>query len=375
MERVVEIVRKEIRQLRRDRQMLPLLLAVPVLQLVLFGFAISTDIKHLRVAVCDLDRSAASRAIVRALGSSEYFDIAGFVDAYGDIDRWLDQGRASIGLVMPPTLDRDLASGRTARIQVLLDGTDATAGTVALAYLARFLQEQSVRLLAARSDRRGPVASAGPRIEAETRFWYNPLLLTVVFMVPGAMCVIVGMSATIATALAIVREREIGTMEQLIVTPLRPWELMVGKTIPFLAVGIFNMTAVLIANALIFRVPMRGSLMVLYGTFALFLVCSLAVGLLISTVSRTQQQAILSAFFFLMPNFLLSGFIFPIENMPVVLQWVTFLLPLRYHLAIVRGVFLKGLGLAEISDQIWPLAALTVAIMALAVWRFQKRLD
>lgn len=375
MNRVFELVRKELRQLRRDRQMLPFLFVVPVVQLMLFGFAISTDVKHLRVAVCDMDRSRTSRDIVREMGSSEYLDIVGALESLSEADRWLDSGAAAVVVILPAGMERDLGAGRTVPVQALIDGSDATTGTVAMGYVTRYLQTRSARLVAERRERSGARVAALPGVEAETRFWYNPLLASAMFMVPGAMAAIIGMAATIATALAIVREREIGTMEQLIVTPLKSWELMLGKTLPFLAVGLINVTAVLIANAMVFQVPLRGSLTLLYGVSALFLVSSLAVGLLISTVSQTQQQAILTAFFFLMPNFLLSGFMFPIENMPIVLQWVTTLLPLRYFLVVVRGIFLKGTMLPGMLDQLLPLAALTLGIMTVAVWRFRKRLD
>ncbi|NUQ71652.1 MAG: ABC transporter permease [Chthonomonadales bacterium] len=375
MQRVIELVRKEFRQLRRDRQMMPMMLVAPVIQLIVFAFAISTDIRNLPVAVCDMDRTASSRDLIRELTSSEYFRLIGRFDRHGDADRWLDEGRASVIIIVPRGFERDLKSGDTADLQVLLDGSDPNTATVAMSYLSRLIQSRSVRILSDRSIRSGRVAASSPSITAETRTWYNPTLASALFMVPGAMCVIIGMSATIATALAIVREREIGTMEQLIVTPLQSWELMLGKTLPYLAVGMVNMAAILIANALIFHVPVRGSLTLLLALGGVFLIASLYLGLLISTLSRTQQQAMLTAFFFLMPNFLLSGFMFPIANMPQVLQWATTLLPLRYFLVMVRGIFLKGSGFSEMTDQFWPLTIITVAIGVVAVSRFQKRLD
>jgi len=375
MERVLELARKEVRQLRRDRQILPFLLIVPVFQLILFGYAISTDIKHVPVVVCDFDHTRISREISREIASSEYLEVVGQVCRLAEVDRWLDSGRATVALVIPKHLQRDLVAGRAAVLGVIVDGADPTAGTVAANYLVRYAQDRSLRMRTAALMRRGVTRAAMPWVEAETRYWYNPLLRSAWFMVPGAMAAIVGMAATIATALALVREREAETMEQLIVTPLKPWELMLGKTIPFLVIGVINVTAVLIANALIFHVPVRGNLGLLYGLAIVFLVSSLSVGLLISTVSRTQQQAILTAFFFLMPNFLLSGFIFPIENMPLVLQWVTELIPLRYFLVIVRSIFLKGTPAACLMDQAIPMALLSAGFMLLAVWRFRKRLD
>ena len=375
MQRVFEVVRKEFRQMRRDRQMVPFLFIVPVMQLILFGYAISADVKHVRVAVCDQDRTAESRDLVRALGSSEYFDLVGAMSRPDDARRWLDDGRASVALIIPLHFQRDTRAGDTASVQALLDGSDANTGTVAMGYLSALFQGRAARLQMQRLQRIGLPRPSIPGIQAETRVWYNPTLSTAMFMVPGVMCVILGLVATVSTALTIVHEREIGTMEQLIVTPLRPWELMLGKTLPFLVVGFANIAAILIANALLFQVPLRGSLLLLLGLAAVFLCASLGIGLFISTVSRTQQQAMMTAFFFLMPNFLLSGFIFPIENMPRVLQLVTYLLPMRYFLVIARDIFLRGSGFASVADQVWPLVALTVIIMAVSVLRFQKRLD
>ncbi len=375
MQRVFELVRKEFRQLRRDANMLRILLIVPIVQLIVFAYAISTDIKNLRVVACDLDRTAASRDLVRALGASEYFRIVGHMTRPNDADAWLDRGTACIALIIPPGFTRDIERGQSAPVQILLDGSDANTGTVALAYLSRFFRARSEKIAMEHALRASPGRRTWNGIAAETRVWYNPTLASSAFMVPGAMCVIIGLAATIATALAIVKEREIGTIEQLIVTPIKSWELMLGKTLPYLTVGLINAAAILVANALLFHAPMRGSLALLLSVTALFLVSSLAVGLLISALSRTQQEAMLTAFFFMMPNFLLSGFMFPIQNMPEVLQWITTVLPLRYYLVIVRGVFMKGSGLADVADQLWILALLTVVIMLLAISRFGKRLD
>lgn len=375
MQRVFEVVRKEFRQMRRDRHMAPFLFIVPVMQLILFGYAISTDVKHLRVAVCDLDRTAESRDFIREMLSSEYFDLVGTMDRQADARRWLDDGRASLVLVVPLHFQRDARGNQTAPVQVLLDGSDANTGTVAMGYLAGLIQARAARWQVERLRHLGMGRPAIPGIEPETRVWYNPTLATALFMVPGVMCVIIGLVATVSTALTIVHEREIGTMEQLIVTPLRSWELMVGKTLPFLFVGYTNIAFILVANSLLFHVPLRGSLALLLGIAALFLCASLGIGLFISTVSHTQQQAMMTAFFFLMPNFLLSGFIFPIENMPWVLQLFTYVLPMRYFLVITRDIFLRGSGFALVADQVWPLAVLTALIMTVSVLRFQKRLD
>jgi ABC-2 type transport system permease protein len=373
--RVLDFVLKEFRQLRRDRRMLPFLFVVPVFQLVLFGYAVSTDIKHLKVMVCDLDHTAESRDMILAMSHSEYFDYEGQIADYRDVQAVLDRGQAQIVLVIPRGFERDVKAGDTAQVQALLDGSDATTGTVAMGYVGKLLQARALRLLEERLNRAGLGRLAGAGAQAQIRLWYNPALETANFMIPGVMCVVVGLIATVLTAMTIVKEREVGTIEQLIVTPIRPWELMIGKMLPFLVVGYVNLTVILLVNAFVFHVPMRGSIALLAGLAGLFLIASLGVGLLISTVSQTQQQAQFAAVFFLMPNMLLSGFMFPIQNMPYALQLVTFLLPMRYFLVIARDIFMKGSGIGLLWDQVVPLALLTAGILLVAIARFQKRLD
>lgn len=373
--RVRDFVLKEFRQIRRDRRLLPFLFIVPALQLTLFGYAVSTDIKHLKVMVCDLDQTTQSRSLIRDFTTSEYFEYLGHLDGYQDVQPVLDTGQAQIVLVIPRGFARDIRAGDTAQIQVLLDGSDANSGTIAAGYIGKLIQARAIRLLEERLNRAGMRSLVGAGVSAQVRLWYNPALESVVYMIPGVMCVVVGLIATILTALTIVKEREVGTMEQLIVTPVRSWELMIGKMLPFLIVGYVNMAVILILNALLFHVPLRGSLTLLLGLACLFLIASLGIGLLISTVSQTQQQAMFGAFFFVMPNMLLSGFMFPIESMPAVLQYVTYLLPMRYFLVIARAIFLKGSGIVLLWDQVLPLAGLMVGILLIATIRFRKRLD
>jgi len=355
--------------------MAPFLIAMPVFQLVLFGYAVSTDVRHVQTVVCDLDNSPTSRLLVHDLVHGGYFDLVSSVQSPSDAVRFLDEGRASLALVIPRDLHRDIARGDTVTVQALFDGSDGGTATVGLAYVNRAVARRGLIVLNERMQRAGSNALVGARLSADTRVLYNPGLETRNFMVPGVVCVVVGLAMTVASALAIVREREIGTMEQLIVTPVRPWELMVGKLVPYLLIGYVDLVAILMIGDRLLGVAVRGSLSLLLLLAGVFLVAQLAIGLAISTVSRTQQQAMLSSVFFLMPNMLLSGFIFPIANMPPVLQAATYALPMRYFLVIVRGIYLKGNGIGQLYGEIWCLVALAVAILAAAASRFRKTYD
>jgi ABC-2 type transport system permease protein len=372
---VRDVALKEFRQVRRDRRILPFMFAVPVIQLLLFGFAVSTDIKRLELVVCDMDRSSESRQLIRMVQGSEYFRYRGDVPDLRGAGRALDTGAAKIALVIPPGYQRDIARGRTAVVQALLDGSDANAGSVASGYLGRLAQTRSAVLLENRLARLGAFRPTAGGLEPRLRLWYNPGLESALFMIPGVMAIVMGLVATSLSSMCIVREREIGTMEQLLVTPLRAWELMLGKMLPYLAVGYVNLTAILVVNALVFHVPLRGSLGLLALLTGVYLVAQVGLGLLISVTSRTQQQAQYLTAFFFMPNMLLSGFMFPIENMPDALQVVTYALPARYFIVISRAVFLRGSDAWTLLDQIVPLCALSLLLLAAAARQFHKRSD
>ena len=373
--RILDLILKEFRQLRRDRRLLPIIFIMPLVQLVLFGYAVSTDVKHLKTVVCDQDRTPESRTLMQDLTGSEYFDEVGRLDQPDGVRQWLDSGRASIAIVIPWGYAGNLQQGHTAVVQALVDGTDANTGTVAVGYLGKIVQARGGKAFRTRLSRIGLAAAAQGGVNPSVQIWYNPGLESSRFMVPGVMCTVVAMVVLILTALSLVRERETGTMEQLIVTPVRPWELIVGKMAPYLVVGYGNIAVILAAAELIFRLPIRGSLWLLAGGSGLFLVASMATGLLISTTAQTQQQAMMVATFFILPNQLLSGFIFPLENMPPALRLMTYFMPMRYYLVTVRGIFLKGNGLAELWDQFIPLAVLAAGVLVVATLRFRKNLD
>jgi ABC-2 type transport system permease protein len=372
--RILRIIRKEFIQLRRDPRLLRLVLFAPVFQLFIFGYSVTTDVTHISTAVLDEDRTSASRALTERFVRSRYFDFDHDLSHPDEIDRLLDTGKAQMVLRIPRDFATDLARGRTAEVQIILDGSDSMTASIVSGYANGVIREHSARIAAERLDRVRARIPRLPSLDPRLRVWYNPELKSVYFMVPAIMCTILLVVTTLLTSLAIVKEREIGTLEQLIVTPIRPRELMLGKTVPFVIIGFVDMTLVLLAAVLWFRVPVAGSIPLLFLLSAAFLLTTLGIGLFISTISRTQQQAMMTTFFFLLPSFLLSGFMFPIENMPRLIQYITYAIPLRYFLVIVRGIFLKGNGLAVLWPQVAILAAFGLAIMWLAAARFQKRL-
>lgn len=374
--RVWDFVVKELRQMRRDPRLMMMILMMPILQLLLYGYAVTTDVRHLKTVFCDLDHSSQSRSVIESiLASPEYFDDAGYVDDERQAQLALDRGAASIVMVIPRGFGRAIAKGQTASLQALLDGSDPNAGTIGSGYLAKIVAAQAAKILQTRATEAGlsDVAAAG--VDARIQVWYNPTLESSYSLVPGVMCMIVSNLTIILSALAIVRERELGTIEQLLVTPMKAHELMLGKLIPYLLMGFADVVVILVLSDILFGIPMRGSVWLLVAIAGLFMLGSLGIGLLVSTTSKTQQQAQMLASLFIMPNMMLSGFMFPIANMPTWLQPITFLLPMRYFLASVRGIMMKGNGFGDLSGEVWPLALLSVSIFIAAILRFQKRLD
>ena len=363
MKAILNILVKELRQLRRDPKIVPILFIAPVIQLFILGYAATTDIKRVELAVCDLDRTAASRDLTAAFTSSTYFRAVAAVDAQPGLDALVLSGRARLGVTIPAGFGAERAAGRPGRVQLLADGSDATTGTIGLGYAASVLQLAAQR------------AGIEPLVELRPLVLYNPDLLSQNFMVPAVLALILMVMTMMLTAMALVRESEIGTMEQLLVTPIKPGQLIVGKLVPYALVGLVEVLTALPIVLFWFRVPLRGSLLTLLVLTLPFMLCTLGLGLLVSTLSRTQQQAMmLAAFVFMMPQIYLSGLIFPIQNMPELFQWVTYLVPLRYYVVILRGVFLKGVGYAVLWPQALALLGLGTAILTLARLRFRRRL-
>lgn len=377
------VVVKEFLQLRRDRRMIPVIFVAPVLQIVVFGFAVNTDVTKVPLVLVDQDHTAASRDLVLRFVGSGTFELVAREDSPSAVEPWLVSGRAQVALVIAAGFAEEAGRGGTPAVQVIADGSDASPATVALGHAGALVQQASAELVRARVGALGRVLSeegrptpAPGRVEAVPRVFYNPDLKSRWFYVPAVLAMILMILTMLLSAMGVVREKEIGTLEQLMVTPIRPWQLLVGKLFPFGVIGlaqVFVITAVAVRG---FGVPLRGSFLLLLLFSQLFIFSTLGLGLLVSTVVRTQQQAMMAATFMLMvPMVYLSGLIFPIENMPYAIQLVTYLIPARYYANVLRGVFLKGSGL----DVLWPeavvLLGMGLAILATAALRFRKRLD
>jgi len=370
------MVQKEFAQIRRDRRMVFILFAAPVLQLILFGYAANLDVRDIPLAVCDLDHSPAGREIQSAFIHSGYFELTAWAGRLEEVDRIIDNGRAALALVIPRGYGADVRAGRTAVLQLVVDGTESRSAMIGLSYAGMIAGRTGQRLMLETMGRRLPAGALEPApVDPSLRVWYNPELRSRLFMVPGVLAMILLMMTMMLTSMAIVREKEMGTLEQLIVTPIRSWQLILGKLLPFVTVGLADVTLILAVAAFWFRVPLRGSVALLYGLSLVFMLSTLGLGLLISTVSRNQQQAMLTSAFAMMPMILLSGFAFPIENMPRIIQAVTYAIPLRYYLVVIRGIFLKGVGLAVLWDEALIMLGLGTALLALSVVRFRKKID
>jgi ABC-2 type transport system permease protein len=368
--RVLYLVRKEFAELRRDPRLLALVIMAPLIQLTTLGYAATTDIRNVPVVVVDQDRSAASRELISRFEASPSFVIIDIVSSEHDIDAYLDSGRAWIAVSIPATYGEQAGRGQPSTVQLVADGTDANSTNVAVSY-AQMLIVQYARELGARTGR----SRAAPLVTPAVRVWFNPSLESRVFMIPGILALLLLVISTNLSSMAIVREKEFGTLEQLNVTPLARWELIAGKLLPYALIGMIDVFLVVAVAIGWFEVPMRGSFGLLLVMCLVYLLSTLGLGLFVSTISSTQQQAMMTtSFFFLLPMVFLSGFIFPIENMPVVVQKITYLLPLRYFLVILRGIFLKGIGLDVLWPQALALLGWGLAVLTLATLRSAKRL-
>jgi ABC-2 type transport system permease protein len=366
---------KELIQVLRDKRLRVTLIFPPIFQLIIFGYAANLDVKYIRTAVRDLDQSVDSRDLIARFSSSKYFDIVSFPQTPEEIEGLIKKGDIALSIEIPSGFSRKLKKGDTATLQIILDGTESNTAMIALGYAGGILSEYSTTAMVKRLNREGVVSFEEAGVEVEHRTWFNPNFESRLFYVPGVIASIAFLIPIILTAQAIVREREIGTLEQIMVTPIRSWELVVGKTLPFALLGLLDVIMIALIGIFWFEVPLRGNPLILLLGTVLFLMSSVGVGLFISTISSTQQQAQISTFFFAMPAFILSGFAFPLENMPEWLQYITYINPLRYFLIIIRGVFLKGIGLDILWPQILALAVLGGLMILLSSLRFQKRLN
>ena len=375
MRALLHVIVKEFLQLRRDKKMIPALVVGPLAQLVALGYAANMDVKEIPLLLVDQDRTQASRALLDRFEGSGYFRLAGTEDETGAVEPWLVRGRAHVALVIGAGYGEAVAAGRAPKVQVIADGSDSNSAVVGLAYASRIVTAAGADLIARRREA-GGVLAAVPSIELVPRVWYNPDLTTRWFYVPALLAMTLMLITMILPSVAVVREKEAGTLEQLSVTPVRPWQMILGKLAPFAVIGMLDLVLVTALVVFLFRVPLRGSFAVLALLTVPFLMTTLGLGLLVSALVRTQQQAMMtSAFVLMMPMILLSGLIFPIENMPVAIQHGTVVIPLRYYNIAVRGIFLKGAGLGVLWPQGAILTAFGVAVLSLASLRFRKSLD
>ncbi len=372
LERITHMLIKEFIQILRDPRMRAVIFVMPLVQTLVFGYAVTTDVTHIPTAIFDLDNSRASRELAARFTGSGYFDVVEYVDREDKARDLLDRGEVKAVLRVNKGFGDDLRAGRTAAVQIIVDGTDSNTAGIVLNYAGQIAGRFSETVLLTRFVRATGQPASPARVALETRAWFNENLESRNFYVPGVIVLIVTLVTLMLSSMAVVREKEIGTIEQIMVTPIRQSEFILGKMLPFALIGFADVVLVTVIAAYWFDVPIRGSLLLLMGATSLYLMSTLGIGLLISTISRTQQQAMMSAFFYYFPAMLLSGFVFPIANMPEAVQWLTYLNPLRYFLVIIRGIFLKGVGPGILWPQMLALLILGTATLWVAARRFHK---
>ena len=377
MKRVMHVVKKEFLQLVRDKRMVGMLFVAPVLQLVLLGYAATLDIKNIPMVVCDLDNTKQSRELTEHYVSSGYFKLVDYLDDINDIDYYLRSGKAGIAVIIPVHFGRDLLAGRNPQLAVIADGSDSNTGGIGLSYASAIALSYARNIVVQRAEKYGLIKSSNdlPQVVAQSRAWFNQDLKSVNFMVPAVLVMVLMTITTMLTSLAIVKEKEAGTIEQIVVTPLRDSEFILGKMIPLTIIGFIEMFLVLIVAVYFFQVPLRGSLPALLILSLLFIIVGLGLGIFVSSVSKTQQQATMTAqFLIIFPMMILSGFVFPIQNMPKAFQYITYLIPIRYALEIVRGIFLKGDSFGNLIPQTLALLAIGTVVLSLSIYTFRRSL-
>lgn len=371
-ERLRQMLKKEFTQILRDIRLRGLVFVAPVLQLMLFGYAVSVDVRHIPTGVYDLDNSVESRELVARFIDSRYFDVTEYITDDSRARRLLDLGDVKAILRINKGFGADVAAGRTGEIQILLDGTDSNTAGIVMNYTAGIAAAHSRQLLVTRVSSADGAAPSLPQVALQNRPWFNENMISRNFYVPGVLATLLMLVTLLLTCLSVVREKEIGTIEQIMVTPIKPLEYIAGKTLPFVIIGMFDVIVITCVVVFWFEVPLRGSFTFLMLSSLFYIMTGLGVGLLISTISNTQQQAIMTGFLFFMPAMLLSGFMFPIENMPEAIQVLTYADPLRYFLVIIRGVFLKGVGFDVLWPQLLALVIMGAAVLWFASTRFRK---
>lgn len=376
MKSILNFIKKEFLQFKRDPKMFGIILIAPVVQLIFLGYAANLDIERIKLVVYDQDKTTTSRKLIDELTSSGYFVIQGYVNDYNSVTEFLDYNKAIIALVIPNDFEKNLNRKETAKLQAIFDGSDGNTASIAAGYFQQIVLQFAQRTTFEMLKRSGTAFLPVGNVTPEIRVWYNPTLKTRNYMVPGIVGLLLSIVTLLLTSLAVVKEKEIGTMEQLIVTPLKPYQIIIGKLVPFILLGFVSIIIVLTAMRFIFNIPVKGSLFFLFLSAFFYILSTLGLGLFVSTISKTQQQAMMIAVFaVMMPMVFLSGFAFPVENMPKIIQYISYIIPLKYFINIIRGVISKGLGFSELWLNAAVLLAMGVIILLLSSLRFQRRLD
>ncbi len=374
MKTILHLLKKEFAQFKRDRSMIAIVVLAPMIQLIILGYAANMDVRNIPMVVVNYDHSQHSRDLVDRFVNSGYYSIVSYAESSSEIDSYIDRGDAAVALIIPKNFGNDLYAEKRPQLQLIVDGTETNTATTGMNYASMIISRYSQNIMVNRLDV-SPGSQPAARVIPEIRIWYNPDLASRNFMIPGIVGMLLMVITINLTSLSIVKEKEIGTYEQLVVTPIKPYQLLAGKTIPFIMIGMADVILVLSVAFLLFGIPVKGSLVLLLFLSVIFLLTTLGLGLFVSTISRTQQQAMMTAVFFVMlPMIFLSGFVFPIENMPGFFQNISYLLPLRYFFEILRGIFLKGIGLTDLWDQALLLTLFGVAIFSMSALRFRKKI-
>lgn len=370
MVRIKAILYKEFLQMRRDRLTIGLVFMLPMIQLLLFGFAIQTEVKHIPTVVFDQSMSEESRELLGSFVSSGYFDIHYAVNSYEEVNDMIDSGKAKVGIVFSPEFAREVKRGGTASVQVLVDASDNMVANQAMAVASSIGLLKSQEVITSKMN----VDTTKPPYDIRVRAWYNPDGITAYYMVPGILGIIVTLTMVIMTSMAIVRERERGTLEQLIVTPVKAYELMIGKIVPYIFLGYIQITVALLVGVIVFGVPIRGSIVELYLLTLFFITASLGMGIMISNIAKNQMQAFQMSFFIMLPSIMLSGFLFPRDAMPKIIYYISNVIPLTYYLDIIRGIVLKGIGFSYLVGQVMCLLVFSVLFVTISVLKFKKKI-
>jgi len=376
MKTILFFIKKEFLQFRRDPKMFAMILIAPVIQLVFLGYAANMDVEKVRTVFYDMDKTVTSRKYIESFTSSNYFQSQTNVNNYDDIISLIDKAKVIMAVIIPKDFEKKLSRHETTQVQMIFDGSDGNTASIAAGYAQTVSTSFSASVASDLRDLTGRKLAVSGSITAEPRVWYNPELKTRTFMVPGIAALLLMVITLILTSLAVVKEKEIGTLEQLIVTPIKPYQMIIGKLVPFTILGFISVFIVLAAMQLIFNIPVRGSYIFLIFCIFLYVLSTLGLGLFVSTVTKTQQQAMMIAIFgIMMPMIFLSGFTFPIENMPIIIQYITYAIPMRYIIEIIRGVILKGTGISDLWPQVLMLFFMGISILFLSSLRFRKKLD